>query len=560
MTSETTIRTRFAPSPSGHLHVGGARTALFCWAYARGRGGRFLLRIEDTDQRRSSEAASLGFLEDLAWLGIDWDEGPEWEGLGGGDAGPYFQSKRLAIYDEQIERLIAAGAAYRAFETPEEIDAQRAAARAAKTSWRYDRAALELDDATVAAWVAEGKPHVVRFRSPETAVTVTDAVLGDVTLQAEELDDFVIRKADGFPTYHLAVVVDDALMGVSHVIRGQEHLNNTAKHVLLQDALGFARPVTAHLSLIFNPDGSKMSKRDKDKALRAAVRERGIDAPPVASDGSPIVSTDVFETWRGSKKEQLDVATGAALAAALHIDLPEINVDDFRRAGYLPDVLVNYMALLGWSPGGDVEHFDRAFLIERFDLDRVIRAPAKFDRQKLLSFNLDAVQALAPEAFEAKLREWCERYHPAFIAALGDRFALFAAINQSRCKTFHDAIATCGFFVAEDDAIAYTSSKATRKALTKGEPSGAMLLEKAAPVLAGLADFEPATIEAALGELAEHEAGGRLGNVAQPLRIAVSGTTVSPAIFETLSLLGAETVQRRIARCLAAHPDIVAQV
>lgn len=560
MTSDTTIRTRFAPSPSGHLHIGGARTALFCWAFARGRGGRFLLRIEDTDQRRSSEAASLGFLEDLAWLGLDWDEGPEWEGRGGGAAGPYFQSKRLAIYDEQIERLIAAGKAYRAFETPDEINEQRAAARAAKTSWRYDRAALKLDEATVAAWVAEGKPHVVRFRSPDAAVTITDAVLGDVTLQAEELDDFVIRKADGFPTYHLAVVVDDQLMGVSHVIRGQEHLNNTARHVLLQDALDYQRPVYAHLSLIFNPDGSKMSKRDKDKTLRAAVRERGIEESPMAADGTPIVSADAFATWRGSKKEQLDVDACTALAGALHVELPEINVDDFRRAGYLPDVLVNYMALLGWSPGGDVEHFDQAFLIERFDLDRVVKAPAKFDRQKLLSFNLDALQALTSESFEAQLQAWCERYHPEFIAALGERFGLFAAINQSRCKTFHDAIATCGFFVAADDAIEYVSSKATRKALTKGELTGAMLLERAAPVLAGLSDFEPATIEAALTTFAEQEAEGRLGNVAQPLRIAVSGTTVSPAIFETLSLLGPDVVQRRIARCLAAHPDIAAQV
>ena len=215
------IVTRFAPSPSGHLHVGGARTALFCWAYARRFGGRFILRIEDTDQKRSSDAASLAFLADLAWLGIGWDEGPEHDGNGGGDAGPYFCSERLDVYREQVDRLIADGHAYRAFETPEELDAARAAARAAGRDYRYDRAALELDQATIDAYLAEGRPHVVRFKVPDVdEVVVNDEVLGEVRVARAMLDDFVIVKADGFPTYHFAVVVDDELMGVTHVIRG----------------------------------------------------------------------------------------------------------------------------------------------------------------------------------------------------------------------------------------------------------------------------------------------------------------------------------------------------
>ena len=210
-----TVRTRFAPSPTGHLHVGGARSALFCWAFARRHGGRFLLRIEDTDQKRSSAEAGLGFLADLEWLGIDWDEGPEHDGHGGGDSGPYFQSKRLPIYEEYFQKLIESGAAYPAFETTEELAEARREARARKEAYRYDRASLSLSPETVKQYLEEGRPHVLRFKVPDDReLVVHDLVLGDVRLAPGELEDFVIRKADGFPTYHFAVVVDDALMEV----------------------------------------------------------------------------------------------------------------------------------------------------------------------------------------------------------------------------------------------------------------------------------------------------------------------------------------------------------
>jgi len=249
------IRTRFAPSPSGHLHVGGARTALFCWAYAKKRGGRFILRIEDTDVKRSSDAASMAFLEDLAWLGIIWDEGPKLEHIGGGEYGPYFQSQRLETYNKSIHKLISEGHAYRAFETPPELDAARERARLEKRPYRYDRAALKLSHDQVQQYLGDGKPHVVRFKIPDglERVTFRDEVRGEVTVERTELDDFVIRKADGYPMYNFAVVIDDELMGVTHVIRAQEHLSNTTRHVMLQDALGFRRPVYAHISLINNP-------------------------------------------------------------------------------------------------------------------------------------------------------------------------------------------------------------------------------------------------------------------------------------------------------------------
>ncbi|MCZ6612649.1 MAG: glutamate--tRNA ligase, partial [Planctomycetota bacterium] len=245
------VRTRFAPSPSGPLHVGGARTALFCWAYAKAHGGKFILRIEDTDRKRSSDAACRALMQDLHWLGIEWDEGPPHDGCGGGEYGPYFASQRLDLYHRYIDILLEQGKAYRAFEGHEQLEAARATARAQKRVYRYDRAALKLDQATIQTYLDKGRPYVVRFKLPnDEPIVVRDEVRGEVTVDPKEMDDFVILKADGYPTYHFAVVIDDELMNITHVIRGQEHLNNTAKHVLLQDALGFRRPVFAHLSLI----------------------------------------------------------------------------------------------------------------------------------------------------------------------------------------------------------------------------------------------------------------------------------------------------------------------
>jgi len=550
--STSVVRTRFAPSPSGHLHVGGARTALFCWAYARKRGGKFIVRIEDTDQKRSSDAAGMAFLEDLKWLGIEWDEGPEHDGCGGGAAAPYLQSQRLDLYNQQIDRLMTIGRAYRAFETPAELDAARDLARREGRKYRYDRASLRLDAATVSEWLAEGRPHVVRFKIPdEGVVVVRDQVRGEVVTDVRELDDFVIRKADGYPMYNFAVVVDDELMGVTHVIRAEEHLSNTPKHILLQEAFGFRTPVYAHVSIITNPDGSKMSKRDKDKALRRAVKERGLDGPPGAT-----VSPDRWVWWLESSDRQLEFDEAERLAEALGIHLPEINVDDFRRNGYLPDALLNYLALLGWNPGDNVEKFDRAFFVDRFDFDRVIPSPAKFDREKLLSFNLDAVKALDPSAFERLLREHGERYHAAFVQSLGANFSLFAACNQARSKTLDDPFRTCRFFVTPDEDIEYDTSKNAVKAMSRGLSH----LEHMPSVLAEVrGSWDPDHLKRAIEAYATANADGRLGDVAQPLRIAASGTTVSPAIFETLAILGPQSTQARIRRAVEFYRSLPAQ-
>ena len=545
------VVTRFAPSPSGDLHVGGARTALFCWAFARGRQGRFVLRIEDTDRKRSSDAAALGFQTALQWMGIDWDEGPMPDGSTCGDHGPYMQSERLAIYESHMERLLEADLAYHAFDTSEELDAKRSAARAEKKAYRYDRAGLEIPREERFARAAAGESHVVRFRTPDAPITITDEVLGEATLPQGEVDDFVIRKADGFPTYHFAVVVDDALMNVSHVLRAQEHFNNTAKHIVLQAALGFDQPVYGHLSLIFNPDGSKMSKRDKDKAIRAAVKAKSLDAPPEGT-----ITPEAFESWLGDKKSQLDHDALILMAEALGVTLPEINVADFERSGYLPEVLCNFLSLNGWSPGNDLEKFDNDFLARNFDLSRVQKTPARFDRDKLLAFNLDAIQAMPEDEFRMKARAHGMRFHPEFMEALtAEQFDLLADASRERSKTLDDLFKTNGWLLLEDERLSWPITKPVKKAMLKGEVPGWTTLEQVVELLERIEPFEGVVLEGELTQWAERSCDGNLGKIAQPLRIAVTGGPVSPPIFDTLAMLGKERCLARIARCLEAMQE-----
>jgi glutamyl/glutaminyl-tRNA synthetase len=593
--------TRFAPSPTGHLHVGGARTALFCWAFARRHGGRFVLRIEDTDQKRSSEDAARGILEDLAWLGIGWDDGPELEvvrlsepggghgrpgdaahrleagathgdaahrleagatGVFGGDVrgvGPYYQSQRLEVYQHFIDRLLEAGLAYPAFDTAEELATKRAEAQARKETYRYQRPA-DYDHGRAMDRMRAGEACVVRFVMPHEPVRVTDAVLGEIEFDEQHTDDFVIRKADGFPTYHFAVVVDDELMGVTHVLRGQEHLNNTPRHVALQRALTrddgapFRTPVYAHMPLIFNPDGSKMSKRDKDKAVRAALKAE----PETLARAAALVGQGDFEAWLTDKSRQLPTERLMVLARDLGLTLPEVDVEDFRRSGYLPGVLCNYLALLGWNPGmkhedgTDLERFDMDFLREHFSLERIGRSNSKFDRDKLAAFNQDAIAAMAPEAFEAALREWAKRYDPDLLAQLGGRFGLAARAVQPRIRTLGQCREPIAFVFVADDEVEY-DEKAVQKGLRKGEPSGLELLRGFQPRLEQIEPFEPEPIEAEVRAFCE-ERGAGMGKLAAALRVAITGTSVSPGLGETLVLVGRDGAVARVQRAL----DVIA--
>ncbi len=551
------VVTRFAPSPTGRLHIGGARTALFNWAYARRHGGKFVLRIEDTDQRRSSDAATRGILRSLAWLGIDWDYGPEFttddaRTLGGSQdgVGSYYQSERLEIYNDHMRRLIDAELAYPAFESPEELEAKRQEAIAAKVGYKYDRAALNIPKAERIARMDAGESHVVRMKMPDEPITVHDEVLGDVTVGPDELDDFIIRKRDGFPTYHFAVVVDDAAMGVTHVLRGQEHLINTPRHVALQRAIGFPTPTYAHMPLIFNPDGSKMSKRDKDKTAKAAVKAAGLDASPIES-----IDAAEFAEWLDDKTRQLDTDRLAELAAALKVDLPEIDAEDFHAAGYLADTVVNFLALLGWNPktknadGTDLERFDAAYLAANFDLPGLGKTPSKFDRTKLLAFSADDLAKLDDAAFAAAWHDWATRFDKDLAArfSLADMKLLAPAVKP-RCKTLRDGRSIVGFALTSDDAVEF-DGKAIHKVLIKGDRKGLEALRDLRPMVESIEPFTPEAIEAAVSSHAETTGLG-MGKVAQPLRVAVTGTSVSPPLGQTLAILGKPSVLARIDRCI----------
>ena len=531
--------TRFAPSPTGALHIGGARTALFSWAFARRHGGRFILRMEDTDRARSTAESANSIIRDLEWLGIDWDQGPMPSDDPGtypfenqkGEKGPYFQSQRLDIYNEHVDRLIESGRAY----------------------------------------VPADEPQIVRFRMGED-VAFDDLVYGHVAVKGSELEDFVIRKSDGFPTFHLAVVVDDALMDVTHVIRGQEHISNTPKHVALQDALGFERPDYAHTPSILNADGSKMSKRDKAKAARKAVRDACPDEPSLEALANRVVERIkthggiYFETnllgqeitfkfdrndldaFLAKKNDDPNICD--SLAHELDIDLPEIDVSDFRRGGYSPDALCNYISLLGWNPGDDVELFDREFLIDRFDLNRINKANSRFDRKKLLAFNGDAIRELTPNDWATQLRSHLDLNHPAFECLCGHphRFGLFAAAYQQRSQTLEEPTSLGRFFVLDDEAIDH-DPKAVRKVLERNDGEGLKVLAALRQLLAGSVPWQAQHLEQQATSHAEQQGLG-MGQVAQPLRVAVSGTTVSPPIFETLEILGEDSTLRRIDHCL----------
>jgi glutamyl-tRNA synthetase len=595
--SASPVITRFAPSPTGHLHIGGARSALFCWAYAKKCGGRFMIRIEDTDQARSSEESARGILEDLAWLGIEWDDGPRLTLSGGRivggqarDVGSYFQAQRAAagIYNSYIESLVRAGRAYPAFETNEELDKMRKACTAEKKTFKYPRPAdVKFGVFNEARWsraganTGKGEAHVIRFLMDDQPVVVPDQVLGDVKIAPGEVDDFVIRKADGFPTYHFAVVIDDELMGVTHVLRAQEHLANTPRHVAMQRALKrldtgepFRTPVYAHMPLIFNMDGSKMSKRDKAKVARKAIKDAmGKDKSITAAALTPMLNVDEksLAAFIAADNDSLDIAT--VIAKHLNLTLPEIEVWDYRASGYLPEAITNFIALLGWNPGmkledgKDLEKFDMAFLAKHFSIERIGKTNAKFDRAKLLSFNGDYIAKLSDADFTQRWRAFLTEYEPDALRALEARgqaaFTTLCAIIRPRAKTLRDALTAARFALISDTGFDFDPKALDKLRQSPGGNAGATgtarspvdLLSATRDRLATLTDWSPPTIHTLLEQLAKQlglpEGNPGVGQLAQPLRIAVTGTTVSPGIAETLSILGKGSALARIDRCLA---------
>lgn len=464
------IVTRFAPSPTGFLHIGGARTALFNWLYARGRGGKMLLRIEDTDRERSTDAAIAAIIDGMKWLGLDWD----------GEV--IYQFARAARHREAAETLLAQGKAYRCYASPEELDEMRAKARAEGRPMRYDGRWRDRDPSQAPPNV---KP-VIRLKAPQAGETVIeDQVQGRVVWQNENLDDLVLLRSDGTPTYMLAVVVDDHDMGVTHIIRGDDHLTNAARQKQIYEALGWEVPVMAHVPLIHGPDGSKLSKRH-----------------------------------------------GA------------LGVDAYRALGYLPQALRNYLVRLGWSHG-DQEIFSEQELIQLFDLPQIGRSPARFDFAKLENLNGHYMR-LSDDAVLARAFEEVLPFVPGgpeIAGKLNDkrRAQLVQAMPglKERAKTLVELVDSSGFIFAErplklDDKAAALMTPETRK-----------LVADIAAQLRPVTPWSAETTEAAVRQLAE-KSGLKLGAIAQPLRAALTGRTTSPGIFDVLAVLGKDECLGRL--------------
>ncbi len=481
-------RVRFAPSPTGYLHVGGARTALFNWLFARRHGGVLVLRIEDTDVERSSDEMVTGILDGLRWLGIDWDEGPE---VGGGH-GPYFQSARLDRYRATAERLVAEGHAYYCYCTPEQLAGKREQAQARGEGWTYDRACRDLPAEEIARREGERQPRAIRFKVPDGQTEFTDLVRGRIVFDHANLEDFVVLRSDSHPTYHLSVVVDDVDMAITHVVRGEDHISNTPKQVLLYGALDRPAPAFAHVPLILGPDKKRLSKRHG--------------------------ATSVME---------------------------------YERIGYLPEAMFNFLALLGWSPGDDRELMTRDELVAAFSLEGISGGNAVFNPEKLDWFNHQHLLRLTDDELLDRLQPLLAAaglWQDAFRG--GERAWFFKVIDQlrPRCKKLPEFVEQGRPFFGEPDAY---DPDAVQKRL--GEPGLAGHLRALADAYAACG-FDEATLEQVLRQTAESR-GVKAGVLIHATRIAMTGRMVSPGLFEMLALLGKDRVERRIARLVQYLED-----
>lgn len=537
--STAPVVTRFAPSPTGYLHVGGARTALFNWLTARHAGGTFLLRIEDTDLARSTEAAVVQLLDDLRWLNLQWD-----------NTTLVYQSKRKATYDAIIDTLLSRGLAYKAYETSEELDAMRKQAEKEKRAFVYRRRSLTDDQ--IRQFESEKRPSVVRFVMPVKDYSFDDQILGRIDLPSSQVQDFVIRKTDGMPTYHFAVVVDDAEMKVTHVVRGQEHTLNTFLHIALQEALGYPRPTYAHLPVILNKDdGKKMGKRDRDKKIRQQaqnwMKNNKQTATAIAeSAGLPAAR---IEAWIENSTQQLDLDEQKLVMRVVGLketDLPEILVHDFRRNGYLPETMLNFLALLGWNAGGDRERMSVEEMTQLFDLTQVNKSGARFDREKLIAFNTEACASASPERLLSAMRDYLQVHPESALNQASDEQLATLIKMKSGFRVLRDIDEASRFLFLSDEEISF-ESPAVEKVLRK--QNGFTVLRDLLPIFQSV-EWNAHAIEKAIEAYCEKSQLG-LGKVAQPIRVALSGGTVSPPIFQSLEFLGKPKTLARIERCLA---------
>jgi glutamyl/glutaminyl-tRNA synthetase len=532
------VVTRFAPSPTGYLHVGGARTALFNWLWARRTGGIFILRIEDTDQKRNTPTAAQQVMDDLKWLGIQWDEGPEI----GGPNGPYLQSERKDIYDKFIKKLIDEKKAYYCFDTPEELEVMRKRAEGQKGNLTYLRPERFPDENDVKKAREQDRPVTVRFAVPQgKPIIVQDVVRGEITFAAGEIGDFIILKSDGFPTYNFACVVDDYLMKVTHIVRGQEHLNNTPGQQALWQALFPDAPLPkyAHMSVTVSDTGGKLSKRERPTALRKAIKAaQEIDLEALAAAGD--IRRDELDSFISGKTTP-DMPNIDAMAKHLDVALPEINIVDFFRSGYLPETMVNFLALLGWNPGDDREIMSVEELTRAFDLSRLTKSNSLFDRQKLLAFNTEHIKIISAEKLLGHFKSYLKAVESPMVSAADELLATIIKLCEG-ARTLVQIGQKSVFLFVDDDKIKY-DDKAVKKVLLKGD--GLAVLGIVRDKLAAMEELTERDIEDMLRRLAEEKQVG-LGKVAQPLRVAICGTTISLPIFDSVRLLGKENTLKRI--------------
>ena len=480
------VRVRFPPSPTGEPHVGNIRTAIFNWLFARRHGGAFVIRIEDTDQARKVEGATEQLLDALRWLGLDWDEGPE----AGGPYGPYYQSQRLDIYSREAKRLVESGRAYRCYCSQERLAVAREERARRKEPPGYDRRCRGLTEAERRDLDASGTVPVVRFKMPLEGVTeVDDLIRGKVTFQNRLADDFVMLKSDGFPTYHLANVTDDHLMKISHVMRGEEWLSSTPRHVQLYAALGWEPPRFAHLPLILASDRSKLSKRHG--------------------------ATSLLEC---------------------------------RALGLLPETLFNFLTMLGWSLDDRTEILTVDEMIQGFSIERVSKAGAVFDYDKLSWMNGVYIRRMTPKALADALLDYWRLYPPPEIPDMPDRdrLAAVAAVVQERLKTLADAAPRIPFFFYPD--FDYEPEDLVQRKMDEAGTRRA--LEVSLETIEGLESPDAATLEGAMRPLAD-DLGIKVGQLLGTLRVATTGLRVSPPLFESMEVLGKERIVRDIRRAIA---------
>jgi len=477
------VRVRFAPSPTGYLHVGGARSALFNYLFARRHNGKFILRIEDTDRSRYVEGALQEIYDSLRWLGLDWDEGPEM----GGSCGPYIQSERTHIYKEHAEKLLASCSAYRCFCTSERLAALRTEQEKSKQPVGYDKKCRALFNEESDKLLSAGAPHVIRLKIPfGRKIIFNDLIRGQIEYSSDVLDDIVLIKSDGFPTYHMANVVDDHLMNISHVMRGDEWISSTPRHVLLYEALGWTPPQFAHLPVILAEDGKKLSKRK-----------------------------------------------GAA------------SVMDYKRAGYLPEALFNFLTLLGWAPGGDHEKMTNADIISSFSIEHISSKAAVFDEKKLEWMNglYMAERTVASLALEVvpvwKKREWVDSNRD-----LNDPFCVSVIdLLKVRSKKLTELIDNSEYFFKDP---AHYEEKAAKKQF---RPETAQILKMLLEKMDAVGSFDSQSLEKMYYELSE-KMQVQPGQIIHPTRLAVSGVSFGPGLFELMAVLGKDTVIRRMKKAI----------